>query len=165
MRKLESPYMEIKDRQIVPGPGNYFQEDSKEKILKRLQMTQNIVLTKDKPPFNSEVARDCNKSIEKSDALGPGAYIDINNPSNSAFRKNLSNQIEMSKAAAQLFNQSKNGFGGQSERFKSLSARDMNNHGQEELNFGLASKATIERLEDTQNKKNLMKSNYLRLAL
>ena len=50
-------------------------------------MTQFQVLTKDKPPFNSEVTRDCNKSLEKTDKLGPGAYIDINNPNFSAFRK------------------------------------------------------------------------------
>lgn len=86
----------------MPGPGNYFQDDSKDKILKRIHKTQIEVLTKDKPPFNSEVERDCNKSIDRTEPLGPGSYIDINNPTFSAFRKNVSPQFELSKAAAHL---------------------------------------------------------------
>lgn len=33
--------------------------------------------------------RDCNKSLDKVCSLGPGAYIDINDPNNSAMNKTL----------------------------------------------------------------------------
>jgi hypothetical protein len=36
MRKLDCPFVDVKDTEVIPGPGNYFYEDSKEKILRRL---------------------------------------------------------------------------------------------------------------------------------
>ena len=69
-----------------PGPANYFLQDSHDKIIARLK---SQTLQKNKAAFNSMLERDCNKSLDKVCSLGPGAYIDINDPNNSAMNKTL----------------------------------------------------------------------------
>ena len=56
-------------------------------------MLRSVILKeepkKPKPPFNSKLERDCNKTLEKIENIGPGAYIDINDPHNSSLNKTL----------------------------------------------------------------------------
>lgn len=47
------------------------------------------LLNTERPPFNSSIERDCIKKQRKKGVVGPGSYIDINNPKNSCFANTL----------------------------------------------------------------------------
>jgi len=54
MRTLECPFVDIPLKEKIPGPGNYFKDDSKEKVAKMLkQVLMKEEPSQPKPPFNS----------------------------------------------------------------------------------------------------------------
>ena len=54
MRTLDCPFIDVPIKEQIPGPGNYFKDDSKEKVA---QMLRSVILKeepkKPRPPFNS----------------------------------------------------------------------------------------------------------------
>ena len=70
-----------------------------------------------KPPFNSNLERDCNKSINNTLTVGPGAYIDITNPVNSSFSKTLL-KLKTDRVLSNAYGFESKPFGTSSERFK-----------------------------------------------
>ncbi len=78
---IEAPYSRP---QVLnnPGPGKYNIDKKKDDVKTKILMEETV-----KIPFNSSDERGCNKPDQTSQAPGPGAYIDINNPQNSSVCK------------------------------------------------------------------------------
>lgn len=68
---------------LNPGPGQYDHDKKKNDMRSKILMEEAVHI-----PFNSSNERECNKKI-KNIIPGPGSYIDINNPQNSAIGKSL----------------------------------------------------------------------------
>eukprot|EP00347_Sterkiella_histriomuscorum_P023797 403333354 len=142
-RIMECPFVDIQQKEMVPGPGNYFYQDSKDKIMSRLKIQQYEAFVKPKPAFNTQTLRDCNKIPEKIDPMGPGAYININNPANSSFNKTLL-KLQTDRLLKHAFGVENKPFGSSTQRFQTSQKLQQID---ESKNFGLASSNTLEHID------------------
>ncbi|CDW74304.1 UNKNOWN [Stylonychia lemnae] len=132
------PFIDVYDKEQNPGPGNYFQQDPKEKILQRLKNQHFEAIQKPKPGFNSHLERDCNKNLERIDKLGPGVYIDINNPINSSLNKTLL-KFQSDRNYQETYGVEKKPFGSSTSRFH-LNKKDQERQIEQDMkDFQLAS--------------------------